>query len=71
MTHQLSAVMNIAVAKSRDLTKEKNPKLHRVALQNQFVKYFNGVLVNNPLWLTVDDVELSQSSGTPVQKKRV
>lgn len=71
MTRLLSDVMRTAAAKSRKLSRSKATDLLHVTLQNQFVKDFNKVLANNPLWFTVDDVELAQSSDYPVQKKRV
>ena len=69
MTRLLSDVMCAAAAKSRKLTRSKATDLRHVALQNQFVKDFNKVLAKTPLWFTVDDVELAQSSGAPEQKK--
>jgi hypothetical protein len=71
MTQQLSTVMRIAAAKSQKLTCSKTTDLHQVTLQNQFVKDFNNVLDKNPVWFTVDDIELARSFGVPVQKKLV
>jgi hypothetical protein len=70
MTRLLSDVMCVAAAKSHKLTSAKTTDLRHVALQNQFVKDFNKVLVKTPLWFTVDDVDLALSTDEPVQKKR-
>lgn len=70
MSSTLDELMRSAATKSLRFTKTKDIDMRRVILQNRFVKDFNNVLAKNPLWFTVDDVELSQSAGTPVAKRQ-
>lgn len=70
MSTTLADVMRSAAAKSHRFTKSKDTDMRRVILQNRFVKDFNNVLATNPLWFTVDDVEMLYSAGTPVAKRQ-
>lgn len=69
-TTTLDDVITYAIAKSHRLSMAKDINMRHVILQNCFVKSLNDALAKNPTWFTVEDVEMLQSTGTPMVKKQ-